>query len=327
VGVDFLLVMKVGKFRRAVTQQLPATAACQTTSLPSALAENPTRLPRSSSDGLAVNIPRIADSTGQIDAMECVLEKLGIDHAEFGNAGSEARVQLYRGGATATAQSGARLDADTTYDADLYGALDRLQSYDMVVADCEGQAWDGSNGFTQRDASGANVREYLNRGGRLFASHLSFSWLYQNGTDTYTPTTAIATGLDAAATWDLAFTADGNLDTSGTGVVSLGRPSASPKIESFTDWMVAEGVTTAPNYDFPLTDPRSLATGLGATSEEFVFRSGGNGRVQRLPRGRHRRQQHALHQRHFPRTLRRGSHASGEGPLVHAVRPRRLRRW
>jgi hypothetical protein len=282
VGVDFSLVVKVGKFRRATTQRLPATAACQTTALPSALPENPTRLPRTSGDGLAVNIPRIAVSTGQIDAMECVLEKLGLDHAEFGNAGSLARVQLYRGGATQTAQSGARLDDATSYDADLYGSLDRLQSYDMVVADCEGQAWDGSNGFAQRNASGANVREYLNRGGRLFASHLSFSWLYQNGLDAYAAATPIATGLDAAASWDIAFTAAGNLDTTGTGVISLGRPSASPKIQSFTDWMLTEGVTSAPNYDFTLTDPRSLATGLGAASEEFVFRSGGNGRVQQF---------------------------------------------
>ncbi|MEO8183097.1 MAG: hypothetical protein ABI895_30065 [Deltaproteobacteria bacterium] len=282
VGVDFSLVVKVGKFRRAVTQQLPASAACQSTALPSALPENPTRLPRSSSDGLAVNIPSIAVSTGQIDAMECVLEKLGIDHTEFGNAGSAARVHLYRGGPTATAQSGARVDDSTTYDVDLYGSLERLQSYDMVVADCEGTAWDGSNAFTQRNASGANVREYLNRGGRLFASHLSFSWLFGNGTDAYSATAPIATGLDPAATWDLAFTATQNLNTSGTGSVSLGRPNASPKIESFADWMVAEGVTSAPNYDFSLTDPRSLATGLGAASEEFVFRRDTNFRTQQF---------------------------------------------
>jgi hypothetical protein len=282
VGVDFLLVVKVGKFRRAITHRLPAAAACQTTALPSVLPDNPTRLPRSMSDGLAVNIPHIAVSTGQIDAMECVLEKMGIEQGEFGNFGSEARVHLYRGGATANAPAGARIDANTSYDAELYGALDRLQTYDMVVADCEGQAWDGSNEFTQRDTSGASVREYLNRGGRLFASHLSFSWLYENGVQAYAPATPIATGLGSAATWDIDFLADGNLDTSGTGVVSLGRPNASPRIQSFADWMLAEQVTAAPNYDFALTDPRSLATGLGAASEEFVFRRGGNDRTQQF---------------------------------------------
>jgi hypothetical protein len=282
VDVDFSLVVKVGKFRRAITQRLPATAACQTNALPSALPDNPTRLPRSSSDGLAVNIPRIAVSTGQIDAMECVFAKMGIAPEEFGNAGSAARIHLYRGGATATAQTGARIDDATSYDTDLYGSLDRLQSYDMVVADCEGQAWDGSNAFVQRDASGANVREYLNRGGRLFASHLSFSWLYENGAQAYDAASPITTGLEPAATWDIDFTADGNLDTAGTGVVALGRPQASPRIQSFTDWMAAEGVTSAGNLQFALTDPRSLAMGLGDAAEEFVFRQGGNGRSQQF---------------------------------------------
>ena len=43
-----------------------------------ALPANPTRLPRSRSDGLGVNLPRVAVSTGRIDAMECVFEKLGL---------------------------------------------------------------------------------------------------------------------------------------------------------------------------------------------------------------------------------------------------------
>jgi hypothetical protein len=65
-------------------------------------------------------------------------------------------------------------------------------------------------------------------------------------------------------------------------VVALGRPQASPRIQSFADWMAAEGVTSAGNLQFALTDPRSLATGLGSASEEFVFRQGGNGRTQQF---------------------------------------------
>jgi hypothetical protein len=43
--------------------------------------------------------------------------------------------------------------------------------------------------------------------------------------------------------------------------------------------MTREGVIGA-SRQFPITDPRSMVTALGADSEEFVYRSGGNGRVQ-----------------------------------------------
>src|SRR5690606_39111548 len=105
VDKDFLLVVKAGRFRRAVTYKIEASAACETTALPQVMPENPTRLPRSMTDGIAVNIPRIAITTGQIDAMECVFEKMGLAHAEFGNPGptgaAAPRVHVYRGGPSA----------------------------------------------------------------------------------------------------------------------------------------------------------------------------------------------------------------------------------
>ena len=281
VGQTFLLVTQVGKFRRAVAQQLPRSAACQTTELATALPQNPARLPRSSSDGLAVNLPRVAVSTGRIDAMECVFEKMGVARTEFGNPGSAARIHLYRGGPSAGSAAGARIDNATPFDSTLYTSLSRLQSYDMVVADCEGSDWDGEHDFEQREASGDNVREYVNRGGRLFASHLSFSWLHQNGSAAYSAGAPIATGLAAAGSWDTNYTAAGNLDTSGTGIVSLGRAAASDRIQSFAAWMTREDVI-ADDGSFAITDPRSLVTALGSASEEFVYRRGGNGRVQQF---------------------------------------------
>ena len=43
-----------------------------------------------------------------------------------------------------------------------------------------------------------------------------------------------------------------------------------------------EGVTSAPNYTFNITDPRSLSVTLGGDTEEFVYRSNGNQRVQQF---------------------------------------------
>jgi hypothetical protein len=289
VGAEFLLVVKAGKFRRVVRHPaLPAEAACQTTALPTTLPGNPTRLPRSTSDGDAVNIPKIAVTTGRIDAMECVFEKMGVAPSEFGNYPSAAKVHLYRGTGESGSPEGARVDDSTPDDIDIYGSLERLQSYDMVVSDCEGGGWDGRDGlsplFPQRIAHGAKIREYVNRGGRLFASHLSMSWLNENGTTAWSEADPIATGLGAASTWDIAYRGTGNLDGSGTGVVSLvgTRPQVSPRIESFASWLVNEGVTTAPAYEFTITDPRSLTTGIGTATEEFVYRSNGNQRVQQF---------------------------------------------
>jgi hypothetical protein len=276
VDQDFVLVVKAGKFRRATLQHLPAAAACGTTALPPTLPGNPTRLPRSTSDGLAVNLPHIAVQTGEIDAMECVLEKMGISHPEFGNPGTDGtaapRIHLYRGGPnTGTPPgSGARIDDSTPHGSALYGDLTRLQSYDMVVADCEGGNWD--SGFSERDASGAKLREYVNRGGRLFASHLGFSWLYQNGSAVYDPLQPIATGLGPAATWS---TSADSITASGTGVVALGRPQASPRIDAFAAWMENELIAPAPNHTFNIIQPRSQATGMGTATEEFIYLDGG----------------------------------------------------
>ena len=282
VGVELVLVVKVGRFRRATKLTLPAEAACQTTMLPTALPENPTRLPRDMADGIAVNIPRTAVTTGPIDAMECVLEKMGLAHTEFANPGGAQRIHLYRGGdpmpgmGMTLAGSGARIDDMTPHAAALYGSVPTILGYDLVVSDCEGVDWDQD--LAERTAMGASVIEFVNRGGRMFASHLSFSWLHENGMDAYTEATALTTGLGPAGTW----TTMSSMQTQGTGVISIGRPQASPRVQNFADWMVNEGVTMEPTYDFPLREPRSMNLTLGPTSEEFVYLSDGDMRVQQF---------------------------------------------
>lgn len=272
VGVDFVLVVKAGKFRRATMTRVEADAACQTTELPTALPENPTRLPRDMSDGLAVNIPRIAVSTGEIDAMECVFEKLGIEHAEFGNPGADAtaapRIHLYRGGPDEGTPpgAGARIDDDTPHSDDLFG--EHLHAYDLVVANCEGLSWDGEDDFAERDAHGANLIDYVNRGGRVFASHLSFSWLYENGETPYAPETALETGLAPAARW----TTDLSTLSTGTGRISdADREHPAPRIEQFAAWMEEEGIASPPELAFSIAEPRSQSLELGSSSEEFVY--------------------------------------------------------
>jgi hypothetical protein len=258
VGKEFLLVVKAGRFRRAVKYTIPDGSECTTTTLPTALPDNPTRLPRDMKDGLAVNIPRIAVTTGGIDAMECVLEKMGIAHSEFGNPGDDGsaapRVHLYRGRTPSGGGDGASIDANTPLENVIYGDPKRITSYDMLLADCEGQ--DADTNLDERDEWGPNVVDYVDRGGRMFVSHLRYSWLTGNGT------------LDGAATWDTNQHSDYN---TGAGIVAIGRPQASPRIQNFADWMANEGVAMPPTYGFSITEPRSQEKTLGASSEEFVL--------------------------------------------------------
>ena len=279
VGTQFILVTKVGKFRRAVQMTLQSGAGCTTTALTSTGDANPTRLPRAMTGdgGIGVNIPRVAIQTGEIDAMECVFWKMGLSTAEFtvgSGTTTGARLHLYRGLANNGNLYGARISTGTTpSDVDLYGSLPRMQSYDMVVSDCEGQRFDSD--FSQRNARGGNVMQYVNRGGRMFASHLGFSWLHQNGTQAYaTDDTRFTTGLGPAATWQ---TGAVSTDVStGTGIIAFGRTHTSPRIDNFAAWMVREGVTTAPNYNFTINEPRSQVTALNNFTEEFVHCNGGN---------------------------------------------------
>jgi hypothetical protein len=64
--------------------------------------------------------------------------------------------------------------------------------------------------------------------------------------------------------------------STGTGIISIGRPQASSRIDNFASWMVNEGVTTAPNYNFTIREPRSQASALGTSTEEFVHCNGGD---------------------------------------------------
>src|SRR5205085_2464862 len=136
-----------------------------------ALTAEQTRLPRDHTEGY---IPLTAISTGQVDALECVLYKMGIKKEEFTNPSGGGRIHLYR----ATEHPGASGPAGggtTPTDLQLVGGpggTNRLSDYDMVVFPCQGTVADRSAVPVD------NLRAYAESGGRVFLSHLSYSWLY-----------------------------------------------------------------------------------------------------------------------------------------------------
>jgi hypothetical protein len=141
---------------------IPNVAACTDTRLPDEL----TRLPRTQTEG---DIPAIAIATGAYDPFDCTLRKIGIAESEFTASSGNGRVNLwpYNGHqpATGTAPGGD----------ELMGSLDNLSRYDLVILPCDNRA-------LKEKALEDNLIAYSGRGGRVFMTDLSYSWLRSDTT-------------------------------------------------------------------------------------------------------------------------------------------------
>ena len=190
-GKDIPLVIRVGKWRRVIT--IPSVTDC--TSTPIAATE--TRLPRNRSEG---NIPKIALSTGNQDALECLLRsnKLGLDDSEFTTPAGGGSVNLYAGGqrfnGTAgtdsympTLNGGAPFPSSNPW----WNDVNNWNKYDIVLLSCEG---DQNAGF-KSPAAHAALETFVNNGGRVFASHWHNIWL----SGATPPLSTVASFVDSSA--------------------------------------------------------------------------------------------------------------------------------
>jgi hypothetical protein len=299
VGAAFNLVIKVGKWRRVVQVPAGVSAACMTRGLDLQY----TRLAANRNDGLTgTTLPRIAVSTGSVDAMECVLLGIGISQSEFTIPTGTGRIHMYRAngtrmpGSTCTGtyspgsqscsannnagcvdnRSGCSWNNASVADTTLYASQAAINAYDMVVFDCE-----GTNHYIRGSDPLSRLLSYVNNGGRVFASHWSYEWLDNNG------------ALDMAAAWTNTGSA-----TTGTGFVSLPsgtttRTRANPvKSLVYRDWLDWQGAltgTTAGTLNNPttpqmaITDPRDVAGAtVGGSTDEWMYRNSSGAKVQQL---------------------------------------------
>ena len=188
VGPNVPLVIQLGKWRRAINVNV---APCQNNALTTA----ETRLPRNQAEG---NIPRFAIDTGNADVLECVLRKMGIDDAEFtdpnlvgGIPQSAGRVHFYQASPNGVPDpnvdisvGGAVISANTPAEDQLWGSQATMSSYDLVLFPCEG----GPNNLT--NAAKQTLTTYANLGGRVFATHYSYVWLFNDAPFSSTATWA-----------------------------------------------------------------------------------------------------------------------------------------
>ena len=239
VGTAVPLVIQIGKWRRQL--MIPVTA-CTANVITD---KNVSRLPRNQSEG---HIPKIALTTGGADAMECLLRKIGLEDAEFTPETGMGRVNLFNGvGGTAayipTLNAGAAFTPAATW----WELKDNLMKYDIVLHSCEGT----ENPVNKSVAARQALLDYLNAGGRVFASHWHNYWLEFGAPPL--PTVAV-------------FNHQGALDN----IIST-IDTSFPKGNALADWLVNVGGSTV-RGQLPIMGAKHTVDSVNATvAQRWIY--------------------------------------------------------
>jgi hypothetical protein len=199
------VVIQVGKWRKEI--KLPTVAACQDTPLAAIDTDLPKSADETGGDIVHVDLPQIAITTGNSDALECLPRKLGIADKEFTTDAGSGHVHLYSGNGTNYFQAGFNgvaaatpmNDATTLWSASGSAAnattdAAKVDQYDLMFFSCEG----GQNPGSKSQQAMNNIEAYSNLGGRIFMSHWHNIWI---GGEQNNPSHGIAS-WEGVATWN-----------------------------------------------------------------------------------------------------------------------------
>jgi hypothetical protein len=241
-GQTLPLVIQLGRWRREF--QIAPPAPCAVTPIGNF------NLPSNHTQG---SIPETAISTGAVDALECVLLKMGVDQAEFtsNTANPSGRIHVYAGGPGNNGGNPGATVPNANAETTLMGATGTYLNYDQILFPCWGAA------ATKTPAELANLVTYANNGGHFFATHYSYSWLYGNpyGTGVY------ANGeFNNVATWNP------NFNNPGTVTWTLNVSKVPPVVPApmhsgiFWQWLNLVDALSNSNVANPPTNPEVAIT-------------------------------------------------------------------
>jgi len=255
------IVIQLGRWRRifglgnANNPGIPVSSitACQPNTLPT-----PLRMPRfARGPNIEGDIPLTAISTGEIDAMECVLLKMGVDVSEFTDPGVGGRIEMYQG-------NGAIVDNGTPQESvlvpDIANGTSKLDNYDQVLFPCWAEDPLGGVENVKTTNQQQNVVSYTNGGGRMFATHLSYSWLEFTG----------ATPFNNTATWtgDPPNGGDPDLEYN-TGTATIQQGTSADTL-TFYKWMNALAWSNAVGGAFDIVQERNNFNAASAGTELWI---------------------------------------------------------
>ncbi|HEY8073502.1 MAG TPA: carboxypeptidase-like regulatory domain-containing protein, partial [Labilithrix sp.] len=278
--VNIPVVVQLGRWRKQLTVSTTACtntfipsvvpAAPTTMAIPGAAAtarpatDNTTAaLARTQTEG---DIPFTAISTGQVDGLECVFRKMGVADAEFSDGDGKngagtvtnGRIRLYQDPGSGNSAGGARISgtspqadrlycpagrtgADSCGTANGAGKPNEIDSYDAVIFGCTGDQ-DNKGAIGAASSPLDNVANYANKGGRVFATHYSYVWLYQT-------TRANAAWAATANAW--APNTQAWSSTAAPGSISAFVDTSFPKGALFDNWLKAPVAPTSASYPPP----------------------------------------------------------------------------
>jgi len=271
-GATYTVVIQAGKWQRQFDEAVGTTA----------LTGLQLGMPANHSQG---NMPYIAIATGSVDGAECVLRDMGVSDSEFTDDKQTVNVggfvHLYKG----SSSPGAEISSATPLESALMGGTSTtaLNAYDMVMFPCQG----GPSNQANVAGAPANLLNFAEAGGRIFATHYSYAWLEQASPYNAqfgnvanwssiedTPATGVGTVQEnfsdgiILADWlhDIGSTSTGttnqvNLNTIKTDVISVNPPAQS--------WVTLNGTytgfTTSPvmqmTFNVPFGAPASSQCG------------------------------------------------------------------
>jgi hypothetical protein len=231
VGVDVPLVIQIGKWRREVT--LPEVKACQENAFTD---PDRFRLPRDQSEG---HLPKIGMSSGEADSLECLLRRLGVSDSEFTNPDGTGRVNIFSDKDSATQYASG--DIYPTAAPNLWGTVDNLRRYDIVLMSCQGSQSDGRLHLTPEKQA---LKDYVDGGGRVFLEHYHYSWVRGMNED---PAIEYArkypaTPFPPVAVW--ATPDDPDINNGYEGYRDYQIDTSFPKGSDFADWLVNVSAST-----------------------------------------------------------------------------------
>jgi hypothetical protein len=176
VGNNIPIVIQIGKWRNYFT--IP-TVACGENNLDTILPAKLT-LPKTQGETKFSNIPNIAVSTGNADSLECLLKRVGVAESEYtgtpdalADGGQPGHIHIFAGteklgapGPVPNTVSPAGPSSSGT--GGLWDSDSDIKRFDIVLLSCEGQETTGTNSTVLAD--------FVNAGGRVFASHYHYAF-------------------------------------------------------------------------------------------------------------------------------------------------------
>ena len=204
VGDEIPLVIQVGKWRREMTIKVEA---CKDNKF---VDPQKMRLPRNRTEG---EMPSMALTTGGCDPFGCLFSRLGIDKSEFTAPSGKGAVHVYQGTGGGNVQGGGATKPETA----LWNNVEALKKYDIVLLSCECDEYNNTKPAAAKKA----MRDYLNAGGRVFATHYHYTW-FKNG----------ESDLAGLANW-----------TGGSGSPPYTIDETFPKGQALADWLLNIGAT------------------------------------------------------------------------------------